>query len=43
MSFIDKERLEQINMMLETLEQVKIVDAQVLCKLYELYRCKPEN
>ena len=43
LSFIDKERLKQTDMLLERLGKVKIVDAPVLLKLYDLYRYKPDE
>lgn len=41
--FIEHERMKQIELLLERLDSVKIIDAPVLLKLYDLYRYKPEE
>jgi hypothetical protein len=38
LSFTDRERLTQINILLKRLNEIKVVDAPVLLKLYNLYR-----
>ena len=38
LSFTDRERLSQINTLLGRLNDIKVVDAPVLLKLYNLYR-----
>lgn len=38
LSFTDRERLNQINIMLTRLNDIKVIDAPVLLKLYNLYR-----
>ena len=38
LDFTDKERLSQVEELLTRLEQVKVIDAPVLLKLYNLYR-----
>ena len=38
LSFTDRERLSQINILLARLNDIKVVDAPVLLKLYNLYR-----
>jgi hypothetical protein len=42
-NFIEAERLNQIEYLLDRLSKVKIIDASVLLKLYDLYRYKPDN
>jgi hypothetical protein len=42
-NFIEKERLAQTAELLDRLSNVKIIDAPVLLKLYDLYRYRPEN
>lgn len=42
-NFIEQERLAQTSELLDRLSDVKIIDAPVLLKLYELYRYRPEN
>jgi hypothetical protein len=41
--FIEQERFKQVDELLTRLSKVKIIDAPVLLKLYELYRYRPEN
>ena len=40
LTFADKERKEQVLKLLNYLGSLKIVDAQVLLKIYDLYRFK---
>ena len=40
LSFADKERKEQVLKLIDYLGSLKIIDSQVLLKLYELYRLK---
>ena len=42
-NFIERERMDQCVILLDRLSQVKIIDAPVLLKLYDLYRYRPEN
>jgi len=39
LSYQDKERYERVQNLLEYLESVKVVDAPVLLKIYNMYRC----
>ena len=41
--FIEQERFKQVDELLTRLSKVKIIDAPVLLKLYELYSYRPEN
>jgi len=41
LSFTDKERLNQIETLLDNLSSIKVIDAPILLKLYNLYRYKP--
>jgi hypothetical protein len=38
LTFTDKERLNQVESLLKRLNDIKVVDAPVLLKLYNLYR-----
>lgn len=38
LSIQDRDRYEQVNHLLERLSNVKIIDAPILLKLYNLYR-----
>lgn len=40
LTFADKERKQQVLKLIEQVGNLKIVDAQVLLKLYDLYRFK---
>jgi len=42
LTFTDKERLNQVESLLKRLNDIKIVDAPVLLKLYNLYRYQLE-
>jgi hypothetical protein len=42
LSFTDKERLNQVESLLRRLNDIKVVDAPVLLKLYNLYRYQLE-
>ena len=42
LSFTDRERLNQIDTLLKRLNTIKVIDAPVLLKLYNLYRYKIE-
>jgi len=42
LTFADKERLNQVESLLKRLNDIKIVDAPVLLKLYNLYRYQLE-
>ena len=42
LSYIDKERLAHIETLLGRLSSIKIVDAPILLKIYDLYRYKAE-
>jgi hypothetical protein len=42
-NFIEAERLKQIEFLLDRLGRVKIIDASVLLKLYDLYRYRPDQ
>ena len=40
LSFADKERLKQVQKLIDYLNQIKIIDAPVLLKLFNMYRQK---
>lgn len=40
LDYSDKERFTQVQILIERLDEIKIVDAPVLLKLYNLYRYK---
>ena len=42
LSFTDKERLNQVESLLRRLNDIKVVDAPVLLKLYNFYRYQLE-
>ena len=42
LSFTDRERLNQIDTLLKRLNTIKVIDAPVLLKLFNLYRYKIE-
>lgn len=37
-SYADKERKQRIKELIEYLSQIKVIDAQILLKIYDLYR-----
>ena len=40
LNFTDKERKQQVLTLIENLSHIKIIDAPVLFRLYDLYRIK---